>query len=77
MVELPLLQEIQNVTSTIAEVITNLLSSVFPNNEVIALFGISLLIAFFMKRRYNVGRIEYVMLTLLVFGFSRWAGIGG
>lgn len=57
-------------------VINNLLSSAFPNNEVSALFFISLLIGFFLKKRYKTGKFEYVILSLIVFSALRYIKIG-
>ena len=73
---------IEGITSKIWEfinipviIINNLLTSMFPNNEVPALFILSFVIGFFLKKRYKVGKVEYVILSLMVFGFMRYLGI--
>lgn len=70
-------QKIWELISIPVLIINNLLSSAFPNNEVPALFLLSFLIGFFLKKRYKTGKVEYIILSLMVFGFARWLGILG
>jgi|TARA_Y100000034_G_scaffold114936_1_gene151545 hypothetical protein len=59
------------------DVLNNLMTATFPKNEVMALFAISILIGLFMKKRYKVGKVEFVILSLMTFGFARYLGLGG
>tara|TARA_B100000315_G_C14247172_1_gene437996 strand:+ start:389 stop:619 length:231 start_codon:yes stop_codon:yes gene_type:complete len=58
-------------------IVNNLLTSTFPGNETLLLFLTSFLIGFFLKKRYRADKIEFVILSMMIFGFLRWLGMGG
>ena len=68
--------QIKNLANLPVDVSNRLLSS-FEGNEKIVLFVIAVVIAFFMKKRYNENNLMWIIFTILVFGFLRWIGIGG
>lgn len=56
--------------------INNVLTRLMPNGENYIILLASGLIAYYIKNKYNWGKIAFALAVLVLYGFFKWMGIG-